>query len=1358
MKGDRPGYKAYNDALRKWRVTGRALELNQDVSTHEYSAGEAIIQGLGFDEVEKEAIAFEDAMGEAGKVRKDNEFTRWNDSTRNWRSGTETVKVIGTIAGSVWLTKKIPIGVGKNIGGIMTHWKRRATVGALRNLPVRNALIDGIVTTGIAGAAEVVSLAAAEPIQQEIFGGDPFIFNTRTGEVHPEGIVFAFTLGTMGPITQGFLKTVAKNPAVKGALFAADDFARKYNVIGASTMATFGRKALEAGVGTVTLLAAEYASGMHKVDYNSWKELNYASEAEMRQKYGWEHLKNNYFALFAYGAMVPGKNNTGYKLYEGMRSDLARYQGTTKYAKDGAKVLGLKQPSSKNRYTTEEINKTFREKVTEVENDPNLSVKERNEKIEKLKKAAEDMHFDNEMTLVNDMIKQEDIDREERQEVFNLYLKRKNGEKLTAKEKEDFGNLTEKQLDYFKAKLGIVSKDYNRKALGLDKEIRDSDASKYIDQTSEHYKNVLRHVMSQKVHTDPKAKAEAINKIDELYTIQSKINKYEGNKSPFAKSQLKELKEEFERKVEEINGVIKKFDKLYDFKSELSRKLLEKASEELGEKVRFIDPTNKEQRPKETDKQYKERINKEIQENFEKEGFENDPFFDPNSTAFHIKGKNGEPDIMVVNPLRAKGVGTLGAGIHEWGHHILRDAYKERYFEYKGKEYTMEQLQELKTTNKRLYNAISKIPYKERISDHGIDVIDNFLLSLSRKERRILEESMGESYFWKTVPGSPKLSFSLKGLDIQDTFKRVKKDKSEYYEEYLTHYLQALKDGAIKSDRGAVSKMGDIVIPKLQKYGFPNAGRGKKEGNEKYSIDNVKGLKKLLNDIYAAGERGTSKYKLQKFMRDNAVKVAEGYEAYNEISYSKFPEMEKINKLAEGNYKELLNEKIEGTDKNKYTKKEAGEIWKKEWRGPDSDPTAGRWKEVYDKIASNIFDVVLKQTGEFNRRANGIITQEAVFAWDVVQELGGLRENQIKIGGHVRNFDITKKVYEKKDADFGLSGWVNDFASLKLLNVLKTSKDLVKDPREKYLSEEEMRGLIDPDAVDIIESKASSETNRRIVLESEKLKLHEVMTQLNRVKGNQAKGMHDSVREFFMTTNAKGERVINIEKLAKYTEGKNYKTLPGLMLPETIRFFVGEAKNKKGKLIHKEIARKIKEAKNLSKEDIAAAQRGLDKFMSVIHEYVIPEGYITKEVKYIDKKGEPASMQVPGGSTGVPKTILRITHTKRSIAGETTLRGKKVRTKENFFAHRKKDITVEVEANLREAVGLNKDGTRNLSPRNIKKNGKIITKGVGEEIKNIFSLTDRLFTSQPIREMLMEQGRVFEATMLTGYGTNRQSS
>ena len=1359
LKGDRPGQEAYNEALRKWKVTGRALELNQDVSTTEYSVGEAFTQGLGFGEVEKEAIAFEDVMGEAGKIRKDNEFTRWNTTTRRVRSTTETVKVIAEIGGAIYLTKKIPIGAGKNVGGLMTHWKRRATVGTLRSLPVRNALIDGIVTTGIAGAAEVVTLTAAEPINQEVFGGHPFILNTRTGEIHPEGIVFGATLGMMGPITQGLLKVAGKNPVVRGALASADDFAQTYKVIPRSMIATTSRKALEAGVGTVTLLAAEYASGMSNVDYSTWKELNYTSETEMREKHGLEHIMNNYLALAAFGALVPGRNNTTYRLHESYRSDLARYQGTTKWAKDGSKVLGLKKPNSKNRYTTETIDKALLEKIIEVENS-NLSDKAKREKIQKLKKAAKDMHFDNELQLVNEMIKNEDLKRKERLKVFNLYLKKKNGQELTAKEKEDFASLTEVEIDYFKARMGIVSKDYNRRALGLDKEIKDSEASKDIDNLQEWYKGIMRDVVPFKISTDPKARLEVIDKMHDIKVLDQKINALKNKKSGLADSQRKELKEEYDLKVEELQSIMKKFDKTFDAKAELVKRKLEKLGEELGQEVEFVEPTNKNKLEGETDKQYEQRIEKEIQENYEKRL---GPGGDKKSTGFHEKTENGQPDKLVINPVTAKKVGTLGVGIHEIGHHILRDVYKERYFEHNGKEYTLDQVKELKTKDRKLYDAITELKPKERLSQHGVDIIEEFLETLSSKERKILNEYIAEgNYRFKDVKGMllPNL------LTGKPELYRPKKNKSEYYEEYLTHYLQALKDGKIKLDRGAVSKMGDVIIPQLQKYGFTNAGRGPKKGGEKYSIDNAEGLKKLLNDIYVAGERGTSKYELANFMKENAAKVAKGFEAFGEISYSKYPEMERINKLAEGNYEKLLNEKIEGTDKNKYTKKEAGEKWNREWKGPENNPLEGRWKEVYDNIAANVFDVMLRKTQEFNRMNNGIITEEAVFAWDVVQELGGLRESQIKIGGHVRNFDITQKVYDVKGKDFGISGWINDFGKLKLLNVLKTSQALIKDKKLKSLSEEGMKEMVDPNAIEMIESSTSVELNRRIVAESKKLKLHEVITQLNRGKGNQAKEIHNNVRDIF--TNKKGE--VEIEKLVDFVKGKDYKSLPGLMLPQTIKLFVGEqryeltkkqikeneALKKQGKppkhvpenqpLVFETVAKKIKNEQNLDGQDIAFLQRGLNKFTPIIHDYVIPEGFTTKQVKYINKKGEPASMQVPAKSTGVPRKIQAITHSKRSISGETDITGKKVRTKENFTAWRKKDLTAEVLANLREAIGFMKDGTLN---QNTRKNQPVEgLEGVGETIKGLLTLTDRLLTSQPIREMLAEHGRVYESSML----------
>ena len=49
---------------------------------------------------------------------------------------------------------------------------------------------------------------------------------------------------------------------------------------------------------------------------------------------------------------------------------------------------------------------------------------------------------------------------------------------------------------------------------------------------------------------------------------------------------------------------------------------------------------------------------------------------------------------------------------------------------------------------------------------------------------------------------------------------------------------------------------------------------------------------------------------------------------------------------------------------------------------------------------------------------------------------------------------------------------------------------------------------------------------------------------------------------------------------------------------------------------------------NITREEIEAVQPMLSRFMPTIFDYAIPEGFITKEVKYIED-GVSKSMQVP---------------------------------------------------------------------------------------------------------------------------------
>ena len=130
-------------------------------------------------------------------------------------------------------------------------------------------------------------------------------------------------------------------------------------------------------------------------------------------------------------------------------------------------------------------------------------------------------------------------------------------------------------------------------------------------------------------------------------------------------------------------------------------------------------------------------------------------------------------------------------------------------------------------------------------------------------------------------------------------------------------------------------------------------------------------------------------------------------------------------------------------------------------------------------------------------------------------------------------------------------------------------------------------------------------------MESDKVRIHELFTQVNRGKGVQAKEIHDGIKQKFTTE----EGGIDMNKLMEFASGKNMKSLPRLVLPETVGLFVPD------KALAQKIANKIEKKSNLDQADIIALQKGLDKkgVIELIAEYVVPEGFITQEVKYKDK-------------------------------------------------------------------------------------------------------------------------------------------
>ena len=117
--------------------------------------------------------------------------------------------------------------------------------------------------------------------------------------------------------------------------------------------------------------------------------------------------------MFMLGKFTPGKKNGLRSLYESGMNDIALYKGTTRWAQKGSKVLGFEKPPSKTvEYTTDEINTQYKKKLKEIEQS-DLSNAEKTKKIKELQRAARDMHFGNELKIVNEAIENELISREE---------------------------------------------------------------------------------------------------------------------------------------------------------------------------------------------------------------------------------------------------------------------------------------------------------------------------------------------------------------------------------------------------------------------------------------------------------------------------------------------------------------------------------------------------------------------------------------------------------------------------------------------------------------------------------------------------------------------------------------------------------------------------------------------------------------------------------------------------------------------------------------------------------------------------------------------------------------------------------
>ena len=1287
--GDVPLILQYNKTLKDINTINRAIEINTDLSL----LPEEIIPGVRFsdsagltnDEYEEQFENVWNQMGyeknEQGEKLVREDYT-WHPlkgrsvsvfgeelSTRDIAEGVVDFGAnIAPLIASIYITKRLPLGTMKTVQKYSTTFKAAKTTRTVGSeITRRGKIMEKILINGsksptrrrltklfVGGVTETAVLSAADQINQRIFQQDGMVFDNKTGAFTPE---FAFGLGVGNAFAGMFMKklyttalgtrilnVVKKSKGKDGMRLEA----RRFGNITEKALIT---APIAATGGVFSMEVAKVFSGQSElvdlafqdIDYSQFRQEGFETEQEYRDYKEKEnnnikhdlvkHIISDGLAMYFMGMMGQG----GIK--DAWQKDVENYsiatKRTSKASKNLSKESGVEIKEGNN---LNKINEAERKAKKKIEEDYELLSKKtpkdkklRDKRLEEVKESASTMKLRLDLIEAKKAIKkQKKIDKNLEDKVTLIENQIKITGKIGGQQVIDMANMTDAQVKYLVAKTGAKSLEAR---MPLYKTVVDAANS---------YKSLSTVSKAERNRIIEKA-LEVAEKGSELKALELKRKTSGGlgvydNQIAKLKEQVDVLNEKFKFDVEALET---------KYKEAVARELLvaKKIAESLGAEFEIAT----------SEADYIAKGGKK-------------------GTAGEYSRKNGK---IIVNPEFAVKMKTIGTGIHEVVHHILKDAFKE---------------------------PDPNNPGETRISKEGVAIIDQFLNTISKEARGVIYKGLNESYRKKDK------KIQLKN----ETYEQ----KSKYYEEVLTKYVEGLKNETIKLDKTNGQKIQDVFLPYINKV-FPNIGKKTIE----YSTKDANGLKNMLENIFSESERlgGVSKYEIAEFIKKMPKKVEKSYEAFSDKKFSKFPEMDRINEVGE-----------------KYTKEE----WKN-----------GKWEEGFNEILPDIIKILTKKSAEANAKLPGIINNPELFAYEVAQQMGGLLEGQRAEGGHVARFDISKKEYK---GGFGLSGWINGVANNRVLTVLKKADKVInKDTRSLDL--ESAKDIVDsaPNVIDVIDRKISDESSKRILAESDKPRLHEKITELNRGKGEKAKEIHNGVKSQFIK-NGK----VDVKKLKAFGEGKNIKSIPRLALPETVGFFVEslvvKMKNKDGsvktvigdKALAKKIANKIEKKSNLDQTDIIFLQKGLDKLIPLFADFVVPEGFITKEVTFKDKATtEKATMQVPGQATGVPNKIKAVTHNKRSIAGETTITGQVVRSNENFTGFYKKPIDSKVIEDIYEAIGIMKDGSRNTNSRN---NYPVKgMEGVGETLKGVVSLFEKQFTSQPTRELMLEQGLPFEAMMLS---------
>jgi len=656
-----PSAKAYNEALKNFTRTNRALQINANLAV--IDQGNFVLE-LFDNENDLAKESFTNVMNSIGfdidpeSSERDGDFY----GREVLEGGRNIAKDLAPLIASIYVTKKIPVGGGakvKNLGNVID--KAFGSVGRwAKALGPQSRIYGGVVDLTVGGLKETVVLGLADIPAEKVFGHDPFVYNDATGEFSPG---FPFFLGVGNTASARILKKLNNT---KNVFTPALSRISKYKSSQALFEANVG-----ATVGTATMYFAESVVGL-----SNWRDRGYESEDEMKEEHGFQNMLETYIGLLMFQSVSPNlKANSLSKFASGMRSDILRARtGLSTQTRKAAKSFNV-ETDGKGEFNLAEITKIKNQKLFNLNKqlkDKSIIGFEADIKKEKIKieQEYERLVFHNELKLGKKLAGSEAEYRKSMDNTFDIFNRMKSGQKETAKDVERIAELTEVELKFLKQRFEVGE---------------NSSFATMINQKYETYKLIVNTVQGKRLNRlSPEIRQKAIQEYLNQAEILGEINslKAEGVSSPHLKNvnkkKIKLLEEKLDLSTENLIKNEKVYDKLLKSKFETEVEFAKLMAKEIGAGFKVL-----------SEKEYNKL-----------EGVEK------GSEGSYNRVKNK----IYINKTAALKARQLGTPLHEVTHAILKNSLKETYKDTEGVERTRVSKEGMTKINQFL----SKLTSKER--------------------------------------------------------------------------------------------------------------------------------------------------------------------------------------------------------------------------------------------------------------------------------------------------------------------------------------------------------------------------------------------------------------------------------------------------------------------------------------------------------------------------------------------------------------------------------------------------------------------------------------------------------------------